>query len=319
MVFRTLVIDANNLLYRTFFGQMKEDVDVLIGLCHHSALWSMLKYYRTYPADEIVMAFDSYSWRKLYTKNLNECVTYKKYKGNRRLNLSSAEENKLKIFDEHVQKFAEMLKTQTSILVLQKNYLEADDLIAEYIQRNPDYQHVLISSDKDYIQLLGNSNLTIIDPDSNKPRTLAEWNNDPNLFMFNKCLRGDQSDNVMSAYPRLRTTKIFEAYSDEYARETIMKHTFKALINSDDDSEKVIEKEFLTEEVFAENNLLMNLYEQPEYIKTIMRDAVDEAIANKGKFDYMKFIKFCGKYDLVNILNKVDEFVPMLAMKKIKA
>lgn len=314
---KSLIMDANNLLYRTFFAQIDEAEDVVIGMCHHAALWTMQKYYREYPADEIVMAFDSLSWRKLYTKDLSQCVTYKKYKGHRRQNLTPSQQAKLEKFDTHVQEFAQMLKTETSILVLREKYLEADDLIAGYIQNNPDMQHVLVTSDKDYIQLLGRNNLTIIDPDSGKPRSLKEWNDDPDFFMFEKCLRGDTSDNVMSAYPRLRSKKIVEAYSDEYAKETIMNHTFKVLVNTDDGG--IEEQEFNTREVFEENDLLMNLHSQPDPIKKLMVSSIENARLTKGKFNYMKFIKFCGKHQLKNILDKVDQFVPMLAGKNIRA
>lgn len=314
---KSLVMDANNLLYRTFFAQIDEAEDVVIGMCHHAALWTMQKYYRQYPADEIVMAFDSLSWRKLYTKDLTQCVTYKKYKGHRRQNLTASQQAKLEKFDTHVEEFAEMLRSETSILVLQQKYLEADDLIAGYIQENPDTQHVLITSDKDYIQLLGRHKLTIIDPDSGKPRSLSEWNNDPEMFMFEKCLRGDASDNVMSAYPRLRSKKIVEAFSDEYARQAIMNHTFKVLVNTEDG--QIDEREFVTSEVFEENRLLMDLYGQPEYIKKLMAKSIEQCRQSKGKFNYMKFIKFCGKYQLNNILDKVEQFVPMLAGKNIRA
>ena len=152
---KSLIIDANNLLYRAFFAQIDEKEDIAVAMCHHSALWLMLKYYKEYPSDEIVVAFDSYSWRKLYTKDLSKCVTYKKYKGHRRQNLTTSQQKKLEKFDKHVDEFYEILKTQTSVLVLREKYLEADDLIAGYIQANPDRKHILITSDKDYIQLLG--------------------------------------------------------------------------------------------------------------------------------------------------------------------
>jgi 5'-3' exonuclease len=312
---RSLLIDANNLLYRVFFAQINESEDILTGMAAHGALWTMQKYYKLYPADEIVMAFDSLSWRKLYTKDLNECVTYKKYKGTRRQNLTQSQKEKMAAFDEHVQAFAEMLRTETSILVLQEKYLEADDLIAIYVQNNPDTQHVLISTDKDYIQLLGKNNLTIIDPDSGKPRSLSEWNNDPDLFMFEKCFRGDTSDNVMSSYPRLQSKKIVQAYTDEFLRENIMNHKFKVLVNSE--SGEIVEQEFNTRDVFEENDLLMNLYSQPEYIRNLANSSIEKSRETIGKFNYMKFVKYCGKHKLTNILERVDQFVPMLAAKPV--
>jgi len=313
---KSLIVDANNILYRTFFAQIDEDVDIVIGMCHHSALWSMNKFYKEYPADEIVMAFDSYSWRKAYTNDLSECVTDKKYKGTRRKNLTASQQAKFEVFDQHVEEFANMIKEQTSILVLKEKYLEADDLIAGYIQGNPDMEHVLISSDKDYMQLLHKNKLTLIDPDSGKPRSLKEWNDDPDFFMFEKCLRGDTSDNVMNAYPYLRSKRLKQAYTDEYEREAIMNHEFTALINEDDGT--VREATYVTRDVFEENDYLMNLESQPEAIKRLMAKSIELSRETKGKFNYVAFIKFCGKYQLKNILDKIDNFVPMLAGKKIR-
>lgn len=317
MARKSLIVDANNILYATFFAQKKEPEDVIIGLAHHSALWTMQKYYREYPADEIVMAFDSYSWRKLYTKDLSACVTHQKYKGHRRQGLTEKEQLKLAKFDEHINEFYEIIRDNTSILTLKANYLEADDLIAGYIRNNPDMRHVLISSDKDYMQLLGKNNLTLIDPSSGKPRSLKDWNDDPNYFMFEKCIRGDTSDNVISAYPRLRSVKIKQAYEDEYAKENIMNHKFKVLVNEEDGG--VTEVEYTTRDVFEENDLLMNLESQPEYIRNKMAEAIQEARSSKGTFNYFKFIKFCKRHDLNNILERVDQFVPMLAAKNIRA
>ncbi len=102
---RSLIIDANNILYRVFFahigdGNMSESE--LVNMCHHSALWTMRSYYNEYPADEIVVAFDSKSWRKLYTSDLSECVTYKKYKGHRRQNLTPKQEEQFSHLDVHI-------------------------------------------------------------------------------------------------------------------------------------------------------------------------------------------------------------------------
>lgn len=311
-----LIIDANNILYRTFFAQINEAEDIVIGMCHHSALWSMNKYYREYPVDQIIMAFDSYSWRKAYTKDLSECVTYKKYKGTRRQNLTPSQQAKLEKFDEHIAEFAKIMKEQTSILVLQDKYLEADDLIAGYIQARPDDEHILISSDKDYMQLLHKNKLVIIDPDSGKPRSLKDWNDDPEYFMFEKCIRGDTSDNVMSAYPYLRSKRLEKAYTDEYERQAIMNHEFEVEYT---DADGILQKDkFLTSEVYDENLYLMSLEHQPEHIRNLITKSIDRSIENKGKFNYVAFLKFCGRYKLKNILDKIDNFVPMLAGKRLR-
>lgn len=311
----SLIVDANNILYRTFFAQIDEAEDIVIGMAHHSALWTLQKYWKQFPTDDIVMAFDQGSWRKDYTSDLSQCVTYKKYKGTRRQNLTAKQSAKLDKFDEHIEAFANMIETQTSLLTLRCQHLEADDVIAGYIQHNPDRKHIILSADKDYMQLLGKDNVTLIDPASGKPRSLVEeYNNDPNYFLFSKCIRGDASDNVISAYPRIRQTKIKEAYADEYVRQTVMQNVFKVIVNTDNGEIK--EQEFRTSDIFEENDFLMNLSSQPDCIRDLIKNTLESAELNRGKFNYLKFLRFCTKYELTNIIDKVDSFVPMLAGKR---
>ena len=319
MVKRSLILDANNILYRTFFAHINvasSDPEDLIGLCHHSALWAIRSYYNEYPADEIVIAFDSKSWRKLYTSDLDECVTYLKYKGQRRQGLTKKQEEEFRNLDAHINELYEILRDQTSLLVLKEHLLEADDLIAGYIQSNPETKHVLITSDKDYMQLLCKHDLTIIDPASGKPRSLKDWDNDPDLFLFEKCIRGDKSDNIISAYPRLRRTKILDAYKDDYVKQNIMNNSYKTLINLEDGEVKEITLN--TGDVFEENKYLIDLDAQPEYIKNLINKTIDHAIANKSKFNYVKFLKFCKANKLANVIKNADSFVPMLAARNIR-
>lgn len=309
---KALILDVNNLMYRNFFAHISESENDITALCYHSMLVTSLKYYREYKPDILVMAFDSpNSWRKIYTKS-DLCLTPQIYKGNRKTNLTPLERKKLEQFDTKISSFAEIIKTYTNILVLQYKNLEADDLIAGYIQTHPNMSHILISSDKDFMQLLNANSLTIIDPENNKPRSLAEWDNDEKYFMFLKCFRGDKNDNVISAYPRLREKKIKEAYKDEYKFQNIINEELLYPFNKNGE---YCEKKLRVGDVFEENNLLMNLYEQPANIRQMIDKCISEAYENRQKFNYVKFLKFCGKNQLQNIIDKIDSFVNMLAGK----
>ncbi len=189
-------------------------------------------------------------------------------------------------------------------------------MIAGYIQNHPDTKHVLITSDKDYMQLLHRNNLTIIDPATSKPRSLKEWDDNPGLFLFEKCLRGDDSDNIITAYPRLRRTKMLRAYTDDFARQNIMNHSYKTLVTDSDGN--VTEISLKTEDGYEENKFLIDLTAQPEYIRNKIDEAIKSARETRGKFNYVKFLKFCKAHKLVNVMKQVDNFVPMLAAKNIK-
>lgn len=309
-----LIIDASNILYRTFFAHIKESLDVNVGLCHHMAISTINKYYQEYKPSEIVLAFDDTSWRKEYTKDLSTCVTDKKYKGTRRKDMSPSDRAKMEKFDSHIEEFINIFRDKTSIIVLYKKYLEADDLIAGYIQSHPNDSHILISSDKDFMQLLVRNDLKLIDPKDNKERTLKEYNNDPDYFLYEKCLRGDAGDNVMSAYPRLRTTKIEESYRDAVLRTNIMQNKFTTLVNDEDGTTR--EVEYTTQDVYDENVLLMDLSAQPDFIRRLMDKTIKEAKENRGTFNYIEFLRFLSKYELNNIKDRIDSYVPMLSSKR---
>lgn len=71
-------------------------------------------------------------------------------------------------------------------------------------------------------------------------------------------------------------------------------------------------KEFLVEDLYNENCILMDLEKQPQFVKDIMFSTIDEALDNPGKFSHFHFLGFCGKYELKNITKFIDNFLPML-------
>lgn len=310
---KNLILDASNLLYRTFFANIKDTdaEDIIVGLCYQAALLTMNKYYYYHKPDNIIMAFDYGSWRKQYTKDLSTCVTNKKYKGNRRKKLSTSQEEKLDIFDQHVDEFFEILSNMTSITVLRKKYLEADDLIAGFVQMYPDDDNIIVSADKDFIQLMRNENVTLVDPFTDKERDLEEWSDDADLFMMEKCFRGDVSDNVQSAYPRLYRTKILQAYKDDVLFNNLMEHEFEVK-ELDESTNTPIFHNMKTREVFKENKLLMDLTAQPEGIKLMMNQAIEDGLKNKGKFDYYAFMRFCARNDMRRITDNLTNMKHML-------
>ena len=311
-----LVIDGNNLLHRTFHANNKhgDPEEVIISMCILTALYKMNEYYRRFDPDEVVMTFDSYSWRKEYTKDLSKCVTNKKYKGHRRMDKTAKEMRLFQMLDEHIEEFADMLRDRTRIVVLQKEFLEGDDLMAAWVQMHREDDNIVVSGDRDMMQLLRYDGVQIIDPATGKNRTLEDWDHDADLFLFEKCFRGESktNDNIQSAYPRLRRTKIDKAYEDEYLRTEIMAHTFK---QTDEVDGQIEEVEYKTADVFRENMLLMSLRHQPDPIKVLMVKGVQEGLANRGRYNNMKFIQYCSRNDLHPILNKVEDFVPLLAVR----
>lgn len=306
MTNKYLCFDMSNILYKTFFVHKNEDDDTIAGIASHSALVTLNKYYKEFKPTHMVFCFDRSNWRKEYTKT-DQCLSGKVYKGQRRQNMTQRDKERYAIFMDHMNEFEEMIRKKTAIISLADDGLEADDLLAGVVQtmgvQEPDSEFIIVSSDKDLIQLLGYPNTTLINPADGKPRTLDEWGGDANLFMFEKCIRGDVGDNVQSAYPRLRKTRMMKAWEDEYERANLMMETW-----TDQNG-----KEFRVKDLFEENKLLMDLSSQPEEIQIKIVKTVLEGMRDPGKFSYFHFMKYLGKYELKKIAEQVDQFVPMLS------
>lgn len=300
-----LMFDISNMLYRTFYANQSADDITQAGLAHHTALTTLNKYFKQFNPHQVIMTFDRSNWRKWYTQDEELCYSGKLYKGQRRKGMSPKEKQKYELFKEHLADFEEIVRENTTIVCLAENGLEADDLMAGFVQRvcSEGHEVIGVSADKDLMQLLRYKNFTLIDPNSGKPRNLNEYHNDADFFMFQKCLRGDLGDNVPSAYPRIRTKKIEEAYTDPYVCTTIMNHTWT---NADG-------KEIIVKRMFNENSLLMDLSKQPECVRRIIDETIDNGLNNPGKFDYFKFLRFCGKYELKKISEKLENYVPLLS------
>jgi hypothetical protein len=300
-----LTFDMSNLLYRTFFAHTTEDDVTIAGLASHSALVTLNKYFREQKPNKVVAVWDRDSWRKEYTKS-EECISKKPYKGNRRQSMTPKEKIKYEQFCAHVNDFEKLISENSTIISLAGARLEADDLIAGFIQvqtLKPENEITVISQDKDMIQLLRYPNTRVIDPASGKDRTLEEWNDDPDYFMFMKCLRGDAGDNVQSAFPKVRETRILKAYTDPFEKANLMNSKWTGLNGT----------EFVVKDLYKENQLLMDLTMQPDDIQLLIVRTVVDALKNTGKFSYFHFMKFLGKYELKKIAEQADNFVPLLS------
>ena len=314
-----LIIDGNAVLYKYYFGYKDYSIDEIIQIARVNLLHKMQYLSYAYKVDNHVIVFDcrNRGWRKVYTSDLNpEKITHRKYKDGRRENLSPSEEKKLREFDESILPFVDFLKTQTKVLCLQGDSLEGDDLIAGYIQKFPNDNHIIYSSDKDFLQLINSisGNVKLIETKNDSERTLDEWNGDPQLFLFEKCFRGEPrgGDNVQNAYPRLLKKKIFAAYDDDFLKNNIFNNEF--IVTELDDNDNVIEYKYRTGDLFKENQILMGLNHQPEYIKALINKTIDDGISsNDITFNFMQFLVFCRQNNLEAILKDSEKFIQLLA------
>lgn len=321
-----LIFDISNVLYRTFFANKNYSLEDSSGLAHHMALMSMHKFYRQFQPNVVVMAFDRPSWRKQYTLSEN-CISGKKYKGNRRQKMTPAEKAKFEEFINHVNEFEQIMKEHTRCMCLANDGLEADDLIAGMVEAygvRTENEIIIVSRDRDLAQMLGEGkdilypNVIQHDPFTGEQITIKTAIKDlfkekkkstiPNnllqtdFFLYAKKFRGDAGDNVQSAYPGIRKTRIISAYNDPFEHTKVMNHTWT------DENRNT----FKVEDLFNEGDLLMNLRHQPNDIRAKIFQTILDG-EECGDFSYFHFMKYLGKHQLSKLAQNLDQVLPMLS------
>lgn len=278
-----------------------EDVQ-LAGLAHYIALATLNKYYNKYNPNKVVLTFDRSNWRKVYTKS-PECKSGAVYKGTRRQNMTDKQQDAFKRFCDHINDFEDMVRRHTGMVVLAGDLLEADDLMGGVVDK---YAHthdiIIVSADCDLLQFLRHDSVSLIDPATGNPRSLVEYNMDADLFLFQKCIRGDKGDNVKSAFPKVRMTRILQAYTDPFEYDKLMKEEW-----TDADGRTMV-----VGDLYRENRLLMDLSAQPAHIRTLIDGVVTEGFDNPGRYNNFSFVKFCGKYGLRKVADSLSLYQRML-------
>ena len=301
-----------------------------LGFALHLMFMSANKVARDIGADHVVFALEGRSWRK---------DAYKPYKANRavaRGKMTETEADEDKMFWETYDMLTQYLLTKTNCSVLRCATAEADDIIARWIALHPADEHVIVSSDSDFVQLVApnvklyngitdhlfavdgvtdnkgrrlaftiesNSKIKVGKPDADfvAPPDYQKW------VLFMKCMRGDGGDNVFSAYPgvRVKGTKnnvgLTEAFADRdkkgYAWNNMMLQRWT-------DHEQV---EHRVIDDYERNRMLIDLTAQPADIKATVDAAICEQVTNKDiGMVGAHFLKFCGKYELTKLSDHAD-------------
>lgn len=316
---KILVIDGNNIVHRNYHLEKNKSSD--LGTCVDYSitrtLFDLKSYYDTYEPTTTIVAFDSgKTWREIYTKS-DEALTNRIYKNNRDKKKTRKELEAKKLLNKQIANLVNVLK-ETRLFVLQEKHIEADDFvgaICDMYKDEHDTEVIVISSDKDYLQFLKHDNVRIVNPTKNGfDRNLEEWNNDAELMLFEKCIRGDSGDHVRSSYPRLRRNKLVEAYYDDVKRSNLMNHEFKEKVYCEK-TNQYIDKTFIVGELFKENELLMRLDSQPKHIKKTIKNAIVKEMGEEKPFNFVKFVRYVSKNEMNNIKSRVTDFVDLLGNK----
>ena len=307
---RRMIVDTANILFRVAAANSKYNsgtAEDIAGLAMHTALMTLRSHYNRVRPDQVALTFEgANNWRKAYTKS-DACVSKRIYKANR------VKDDSMIPFFELIKAFEALAREHTSLVCLSNPILEGDDLFGGYIQKyTAEGDEVIgLSGDKDFTQFLKYPNFKLLNPDklgaernTNKDGTPI----DAEYFMFEKAFRGDAGDNVMPAYPRVRSTRLKKAYDDPYELTNIMNETWT--FNEPATGEA---REFRVGDLYEENHILMNLERQPDWVRTEIMSTLDHAAVNHGHFNLFHFQKFCGRYGLKKISEDVTNFIPFFS------
>lgn len=321
-----ILIDFSNLFFRMKHTSMKgATLDERLGMVMHQMFNGISKVWKKFDANHCIFAMEGKSWRK---------KVYPEYKRNRKLANMKKTEAELELDEQFfmaANSFTEFLQNHTGVSVIKADDAEADDVIATFIFDRPNDKHIIISTDSDFHQLLA-ENVTIYDPmkahyidmsgvydDYMKPvidkktgkhKTIG----DPEYVLFKKCIRGDSSDNIKSAYPRIRekSTKncigIDKAFEDRNAKSfewnTVMLHEWE------DHKQQM----HLVKDDYFRNKMLIDLREIPNNVRDQIRVAIDLEVTKETSIRDLlfRFMKFCHKWGLVRISENHEYYIDFL-------
>jgi 5'-3' exonuclease len=322
---RYLLIDTANTFFRARHAAFRAaDSWEKIGYALHITLSSINKVHRKFEADHVIFCLEGRSWRKDF---------YEPYKKNRavaRAALTELEQEEDKLFWETYDSMTKYLREGTNCSVIRHEQAEADDIIARWIALHPSDDHVIISSDTDFVQLLATNvsqynGITdelltlegIFDAKGNRVKDKKTKEDkvipDPEWLLFEKCMRGDPTDNVFSAYPGVRTkgTKNKIGLQEAFADRTTKGYSWNNMMLQRWSDHNGEEHRVLDD--YERNRILVDLTAQPQEIKQKIDQSIQEQISHKdiGQVG-VRFMKFCGKFELNKISESAEQYARWL-------
>ena len=273
---KTLIIDGNNLVHRTFWtakNQVKKynegDLDKIAGLHIYFTLNAIFSYVRKYKPTQTICVWD---YKPDYKPNVRK-DQLDGYKGNRSKDSSPHEQNET----------ITRLLSQIGIKSIFPREREADDIVA-YICKTFEGKKVIASVDKDFLQLV-NSDTIMFDPIRKREYSHDTFVDDTGYTMEEwlpaKCLLGDKSDNV-PGIPRFGKAKVRKWLDKEL---------------------QLTEEQ---EEIYEKNMTVFNLCEVMTH--KAEADYYQEQLDVDIDYAWSEFLYECEELELNNILKKKEDW-----------
>jgi 5'-3' exonuclease len=320
-----ILVDTLNMFMRAKHVGGGNDIDMRIGMAMHIMFNSVKKVWRNFNGSHVVFCLEGRSWRKDF---------YIPYKANRKVLRDQRKPREIEDDELYFEAYNDMIQyfnEKTNTTVIRQAESEADDLIAIWIQEHPDDNHIIVSTDSDFYQLMApnvmqyngttdqivsldgfieaKTGKRVIDKKTKKEKELP----DPKWLLFEKCIRGDSSDNVFSAYPGARKkgsrnrTGMLEAYNDiETGGFNYNNFMLQRWVDHNEKEHRVIDD-------YERNKILIDLSKQPDEIKDKCKKVIVESkagapVSNVG----IHFMKFCNRWNLQRMSETPTDYAEIL-------
>ena len=251
-----IVIDMNQISVASLMmhlhinkGELEED------MVRHMILNSVRMYRTMFNEDygEIVLAYDSRAyWRKEF---------FPQYKSNRRKNREQDDKDWDSIFGV-LNNIKEEVKEFLAYKVVEVYGAEADDVIAILCKHYQDEKVMIVSGDKDFIQLQKYDNVKQYSPITKK---LVDGI-DPKVYIKEHVLKGDKSDGVPNVLSPDHT------FTDELRQRPLTSKKLESILAQDIDE--------LDDEIkrnYQRNDKLINLDNIPKTLESEILNSFNEA------------------------------------------
>lgn len=319
-----ILVDSANTFFRARHV-IRGELEDKVGMSIHTVLSSIRKAWKDFNGTHVVFALEGRSWRK------DVYAPYKRQRSEARAAQTPKEAEEDRVFWETFDKFKEFVRERTNCTVLHNERLEADDLIAGFIQMHPNDNHVIISTDGDFAQLIapnvrqynGVTGVTITHegyfdekgkPVKDKKTGEDKPAPDPQWLLFEKCMRGDTSDNIFSAYPGVREkgSKNKVGLREAFADRDNKGYNWNNLMLQRWTDHEGVEHRVLDD--YQRNKLLCDLSAQTDEIKELIKKTI-KTETDKGKNISqigIRLLKFCSEYELKRISDQIESYASPL-------
>lgn len=280
-----ILLDYSQIALANIIVQRLNDEDMI----RHMILNSIRMYnkrYREEYGQMVICADGMNTWRKEY---------FPEYKAHRRKNREESDQDWTEIF-RILHLVRDEIKENLPYKVIHMDGVEADDIIGALVHRSQEFgcyePNMIISSDKDFIQLQRYSNVKQFSPQQKK---LVSDDN-PITYLWNHIFRGDSGDGIPNVLSR-DDTFVSEGKQTPLRQNKIDDWIYNA--------ERL--REVLPEEVYRNyqrNKKLIDLTEIPKDIQKVIINTYD----SQKPAMRMKVLNYLIKKRCKLLIEVVEEF-----------